>query len=70
MQNGNLVHRIKELHEKYGEIVRIAPNEFSFINASAWHDLYGHHPGRGTTPKWGYGAVPTGVQNIFNADDS
>ena len=70
MQNGDLVHRIKELHEKDGEIVRTAPDELSLINASALHDLYGHHPGRGTRPRWGYGAVPTGVQNIFNADDS
>ena len=70
MQNGSLVHRIKELHEKYGEIVRIAPNELSYISASAWHDIYGHHPGRGTIPKWGYGAVPTGVHSIFTADDS
>lgn len=70
MQNGNLVHRIKELHEKYGEIVRIAPNQLSYISASAWHDIYGHHPGRGTIPKWGYGAVPTGVHSIFTADDS
>lgn len=35
MRNGNLVHRIKELHEKYGEIVRIAPNELPYISASA-----------------------------------
>ena len=69
MQNGNLVHRIKELHETYGDIARTAPNELSFINASAWHDLYGHHPGRGTAPKWGYGTIPTGAHSIFTADD-
>lgn len=42
----------------------------SYISASAWHDIYGHHPGCGTIPKWGYGAVPTGVHSIFTADDS
>ena len=72
MQNGNLVHRIKQLHEKYGEIVRIAPNEVSFISASAWQDLYGHNPGRGTTPKspLHYAAGPTGVHSLFTANDS
>ncbi len=70
MQKGNLLHRIKELHEVYGEIVRIAPNELSFINAGAWHDLYGHHPGRETTPKWGYGELPGGAKRLFTANDS
>ncbi|KAI7909997.1 hypothetical protein M0657_008647 [Pyricularia oryzae] len=31
----------RELHEKYGPIVRVAPNELSFINVEAWDDIYG-----------------------------
>ena len=58
------------MHETYGEIIRIAPNELSFINANAWQDLYGHHPGRGTLPRWGYGKDPNGVVNIFSANDT
>ena len=32
------------LHEKYGGIVRISPNELSIIHASAWQDLYARRP--------------------------
>jgi cytochrome P450 len=34
-----------ELHNKYGEIVRIAPNELSYISAQAWRDIFGR-PGK------------------------
>ncbi|KAI0836314.1 cytochrome P450 [Hypoxylon sp. FL0890] len=34
---------VKQLHEKYGPVVRIAPNELSFIESQAWKDIYGHH---------------------------
>lgn len=30
------------LHAKYGEIVRIAPNQLSFINEQAWKDVHTH----------------------------
>lgn len=33
---GKLAVRIHELHQQYGPIVRIAPNELSFISAEAW----------------------------------
>ena len=33
---------IRSLHQKYGEVVRLAPNEVSFITAQAWRDIYGH----------------------------
>ncbi|KAK7432902.1 hypothetical protein QQZ08_000373 [Neonectria magnoliae] len=36
-------HRaVQELHAKYGPIVRIAPNNLSFINPQAWKDIYAH----------------------------
>lgn len=40
MVNGQLPHRIKELHEQYGDIVRVAPDELSFIDPTAWRDIY------------------------------
>ena len=40
MVNGRLPHRIKALHEQYGDIVRVAPNELSFIDPAAWRDIY------------------------------
>ncbi|EUC39618.1 hypothetical protein COCMIDRAFT_10305 [Bipolaris oryzae ATCC 44560] len=30
-----------ELHEKYGPVVRVAPNELSFSSSSSWRDIYG-----------------------------
>ncbi|KAF2687258.1 cytochrome P450 [Lentithecium fluviatile CBS 122367] len=34
--------RLAELHRKYGNVVRISPDEVSFIDAQAWKDVYGH----------------------------
>ncbi|KAK3690287.1 cytochrome P450 monooxygenase-like protein [Podospora appendiculata] len=33
---------MKETHDKYGDIVRIAPNDLSFITPQAFKDIYGH----------------------------
>ena len=33
---GNIVHNWHELHEQYGEIVRMNPNWVSIINPDAW----------------------------------
>jgi cytochrome P450 len=33
------------LHEKYGPVVRISPNELSFTTGQAWKTLYGHRKG-------------------------
>ncbi|KAJ5533502.1 cytochrome P450 [Penicillium frequentans] len=40
MVRGNLPHKIKHFHEKYGDIVRVAPDELSFIRPDAWRDIY------------------------------
>jgi hypothetical protein len=32
----------KKWHEQYGEVVRVQPNELSFIGESAWKDIYAH----------------------------
>ncbi|PMD33124.1 cytochrome P450 [Hyaloscypha variabilis F] len=31
---------LKALHEKYGEVVRVGPDELSFSSGSAWKDVY------------------------------
>ncbi|KAI1372287.1 cytochrome P450 [Hypoxylon crocopeplum] len=41
--SGDLPQTIKKLHDKYGPVVRIAPDELSFIESQAWKDIYGHH---------------------------
>lgn len=35
----------KLLHDIYGPVVRVSPNELSFESATAWDDIYGHRPG-------------------------
>ncbi|KAG5659484.1 hypothetical protein KAF25_002043 [Fusarium avenaceum] len=42
MWTGYHHHAMHQLHEKYGPIVRIAPNNLSFINPQAWKDIYAH----------------------------
>ncbi|KIW45796.1 hypothetical protein, variant [Exophiala oligosperma] len=40
--NGNLVAWVSQQHERYGEIVRIAPYELSFTKPEGWDEIYGH----------------------------
>ncbi|KAI9839536.1 MAG: hypothetical protein M1819_002162 [Sarea resinae] len=42
---GRLVFTVAELHDRYGDVVRIGPDELSFINPTAWKDIYGHRQG-------------------------
>lgn len=37
---GIILYHIQELHEKYGPIIRLTPNELSFSDARAWRDIY------------------------------
>lgn len=39
---GNLQRETKRVHLKYGEVVRLAPNELSFTNPQAWNDIYSY----------------------------
>ncbi|KAL0933427.1 cytochrome p450 [Colletotrichum truncatum] len=39
---GTLPFDVLELHKKYGDVVRVAPNELSFNNVDAWKDIMGH----------------------------
>jgi hypothetical protein len=43
---GRLPFKVAELHEKYGPIIRIGPNELSYITEDAWNDIYGKFPGK------------------------
>ena len=40
LQNGVLPMKLKVLHDIYGPVVRVAPNELSFITSEAWKDIY------------------------------
>lgn len=43
--NGCLPYKVADLHAHYGRVVRIAPNELSFIDPQAWKDIYSRHGG-------------------------
>lgn len=68
---GQTVQAIKALHEHYGEVVRIAPDELSFINGDAWKVIYGTRPGHGQKQK-DYRFYPPTVEDapsiIFSND--
>ncbi|KAK6593103.1 benzoate 4-monooxygenase cytochrome p450 [Botrytis cinerea] len=43
---GRIHSAVADAHKKYGDIVRIAPNELSFASVESWKAIYGH-PTRG-----------------------
>ena len=67
-----LTQRTHELHERYGPIVRLAPNELSFIHVQAWYDIYDHHQGRLNFPKNPLWMAPgdDGIHSILSANDA
>ncbi|CAG8981871.1 hypothetical protein HYALB_00009547 [Hymenoscyphus albidus] len=68
---GNLVKDQLEIHRKYGEVVRLAPNEISFTKEEAWHDIYTNRVGHQNPtkdPVW-YKAPDDMPANIVTAID-
>lgn len=48
---GRWPSQVRELHEKYGDVVRTAPGELSFINPVAFKDIFAIRPGHKHFPK-------------------
>ena len=48
---GRLPFDLERLHNQYGKVVRVAPNELSYTDSGAWKEIYGHHPGLPEMPK-------------------
>jgi cytochrome P450 len=65
MVSGNLDYTMKDLHDKYGDVVRFNPNDLSFISAAAWKDIYGF--GHAEMPKHFPHFVGFDGQNILSA---
>ncbi|KAH0593199.1 hypothetical protein MHUMG1_08921 [Metarhizium humberi] len=40
--SGKLHAHIKDLHDEYGDVVRISPNMLVYRNVQVWKDVYGH----------------------------
>jgi cytochrome P450 len=70
---GSEARIMPKLHETYGPVVRIAPRELSFNDASAWKAIYGHKTGGKTRtfekdPTF-YTTNPQSTRHIGTADD-
>lgn len=72
---GTTVENVQALHDKYGDVVRVSPNEVSFTSGdTAWQDIYGFRTGKlkghvnmQKDPAW-Y-APPPKAPNIIVAND-
>ena len=71
---GHLDRDIRHLHEVYGEVVRYAPREVSFITDQAWQDVYGFkkmgHPQNPKPPNRREAGRPPSLINANDADHS
>ncbi|KAJ5637723.1 Cytochrome monooxygenase lcsI [Penicillium lividum] len=64
--------KMKKLHDKYGDTVRVGPQRLVYRSPQAWKDIYGHRKsGTGSFIKdpMFYIRGPTGP-NLINADDA
>jgi len=66
MLQGRLPYRVKELHDKYGSVVRISPGELSFIDAAAWRDIYTSKKFL-RPPQWGNRPPGVKAYNLISA---
>ncbi|KAJ6131840.1 hypothetical protein N7471_007055, partial [Penicillium samsonianum] len=48
---GDFHHFTQAAHRRYGAVVRISPNELSFISATAWSDIYARSQGKPPLPR-------------------
>ncbi|KAJ5257984.1 hypothetical protein N7524_009540 [Penicillium chrysogenum] len=69
---GRFPQRIKALHQQYGDVVRIAPDELSFIDGAAWKPIYGTRVGHDQKPKDHrfYAPTPGEAPSIIVSDDA
>ncbi|KAI9820769.1 MAG: hypothetical protein M1827_005139 [Pycnora praestabilis] len=65
---GRLSYWLRDLHEKYSsDVVRISPNELSFISASAWNDMVGYRQGHREFEK--DALIYAGVKSLLTANN-
>ncbi|KAJ5573605.1 uncharacterized protein N7459_008032 [Penicillium hispanicum] len=61
--SGKFPQKTKALHRQYGDVVRIAPDELSFVHGDAWKTIYGTRPGHGQKSK-DYRFYPPTLGNV------
>jgi cytochrome P450 len=75
VNSGTPIQFTRELHDRYGDVVRISPDELSFADPQAWRDIYGHgsRNGKGSTPpkhwSW-YERKVNGASSLLDLQES
>ncbi|KAG4442095.1 hypothetical protein IFR05_002432 [Cadophora sp. M221] len=72
LYKGSHPQSVKELHDKYGDVVRIRPDTLTFNSAAAWKDIYGTRPGKSQLqkdPQFYAITGNTGADIIFSGDE-
>ncbi|PSN63043.1 putative cytochrome P450 [Corynespora cassiicola Philippines] len=68
LYKGDFTYLVHDLHQKYGSVVRVSPDELVYIDPEAWKDIYGHrngipenvkHPSRNTDPDMAHPSIIT-----------
>ncbi|KAI1393308.1 cytochrome P450 [Hypoxylon trugodes] len=68
MVQGKAEFQMREAHDKYGEAIRVSPDQLSFINPQAWKDIYGH--GHAEFPKSYPKGINMDTKKIISANSS
>ncbi|GFF37463.1 toxin biosynthesis cytochrome P450 monooxygenase, putative [Aspergillus udagawae] len=71
---GKAHSKVKDLHDRYGDVVRIGPNALVYRTPQAWKEIYGHRTKKGQRtfskdPSL-YVPTPNGVNAIITAAES
>jgi cytochrome P450 len=72
IHRGEIHRQLKQFHDEYGPIVRIAPNELSYADGAAWRDIYGNRPGHKPFPRnptWFKKRYPGEPHSIMGFDE-
>ncbi|TKA73419.1 hypothetical protein B0A49_03039 [Cryomyces minteri] len=73
LAQGKSVSWTQALHNQYGPVVRISPDELSYIDARGWKDIYGHRIAGKTAnnkDRMFYGKAVNDVDSILLADEA
>lgn len=49
---GTLAFDVLAMFERYGPVVRVAPNELAYADAASWREIAGHNPRGDENGKW------------------
>ncbi|KAF2091421.1 benzoate 4-monooxygenase cytochrome P450 [Saccharata proteae CBS 121410] len=70
--SGTEIPNLHRLHQQYGDVVRLSPNELDFIDPKAWKEIHGHPiGGKPALPKdpRSYGPASYDEPGMFVSDD-